>query len=84
MTTSHRLAARRTTAAATALLAGLLTVPRFLPAAGPVGMRSRALMKVAVRCMGNLVTEADSDLVARTWRTAGTTSLKIDSRPPFS
>ncbi|MBY4227812.1 geranylgeranyl reductase family protein [Rhodococcoides fascians] len=65
-------------------LAGLLTVPRFLPAAGPVGMRSRALMKVAVRCMGNLVTEADSDLVARTWRTAGTTSLKIDSRPPFS
>ncbi|MEV8236862.1 geranylgeranyl reductase family protein [Rhodococcus sp. NPDC077669] len=65
-------------------LAGLLTVPRFLPAAGPVGMRSRALMKVAVRCMGNLVTEADRDLVARTWRTAGTTSLKIDSRPPFS
>ncbi|WP_032407352.1 geranylgeranyl reductase family protein [Rhodococcoides fascians] len=65
-------------------LAGLLTVPRFLPAAGPVGMRSRSLMKVAVRCMGNLVTEADSDLVARTWRTAGTTSLKIDSRPPFS
>ncbi|MDP9638733.1 geranylgeranyl reductase family protein [Rhodococcus cercidiphylli] len=65
-------------------LAGLLTVPRFLPAAGPVGMRSRALMKVAVRCMGNLVTEADSDLVARTWRTAGTTSLRIDSRPPFS
>jgi geranylgeranyl reductase family protein len=65
-------------------LAGLLTVPRFLPAAGPVGMRSRALMKVAVRCMGNLVTEADSDLVARTWRTAGTTSLKIDTRPPFS
>lgn len=65
-------------------LAGLLTVPRFLPAAGPVGMRSRALMKVAVRCMGNLITEADSDLVARTWRASGTGSLKIDSRPPFS
>nr|WP_296777475.1 geranylgeranyl reductase family protein [Rhodococcus sp. (in: high G+C Gram-positive bacteria)] len=65
-------------------LAGLLTVPRFLPATGPIGMRSRALMTVAVRVMGNLVTEADSDLVARAWRASGTASLKIDSRPPFS
>src|SRR5205085_9981056 len=48
-------------------LAGLLTVPRLLPAAGPVGMRSRALMTVALRVMGNLVTEADRDVVARPW-----------------
>ncbi|WP_338886374.1 geranylgeranyl reductase family protein [Rhodococcus sovatensis] len=65
-------------------LAGLLTVPRFLPATGPVGMRSRALMTVAVRVMGNLVTEADSDLVARAWRASGSASLRIDTRPPFS
>lgn len=65
-------------------LAGLLTVPRFLPATGPVGMRSRALMTVAVRVMGNLVTEADSDLVARAWRASGSASLRIDARPPFS
>lgn len=65
-------------------LAGLLTVPRFLPATGPIGMRSRALMTVAVRVMGNLVTEADSDLVARAWRASGTASLKVDSRPPFT
>ncbi|WP_188543348.1 geranylgeranyl reductase family protein [Rhodococcoides trifolii] len=65
-------------------LAGLLTLPRFLPAAGPVGMRSTALMRIAVRCMGNLITESDSDVVARAWRASGSTSLKVDSRPPFS
>ncbi|MGY1630965.1 geranylgeranyl reductase family protein [Geodermatophilus sp. SYSU D01186] len=65
-------------------LAGLLTVPRFLPAAGPVGMRSRALMTVALRVMGNLVTDADRDLVARAWRTAGRLSVRVDERPPFS
>jgi menaquinone-9 beta-reductase len=65
-------------------LAGLLTVPRFLPAAGPVGMRSRALMTVALRVMGNLVTDADRDLVARAWRTAGRLSVWVDERPPFS
>ena len=65
-------------------LAGLLTVPRFLPAAGPVGMRSRALMTVALRVMGNLVTEADRDLTARLWRTAGRLSVRLDDRPPFS
>jgi menaquinone-9 beta-reductase len=64
-------------------LAGLLTLPRFLPAAGPVGMRSRALMTVALRVMGNLVTEADRDLVARAWRAAGKLSVRLDSRPPF-
>jgi menaquinone-9 beta-reductase len=65
-------------------LAGLLTVPRFLPAAGPVGMRSRSLMTVALRVMGNLVTDEDRDLVARTWRTAGRLSTRSDGRPPFS
>jgi flavin-dependent dehydrogenase len=64
-------------------LAGLLTLPRFLPAAGPVGMRSRALMTVALRVMGNLVTEADRDGVARGWRLAGRLSVKLDDRPPF-
>ncbi|MFF0815816.1 geranylgeranyl reductase family protein [Rhodococcus sp. NPDC003318] len=65
-------------------LAGLLTVPRTLPVSGPVAMRSRALMTVAVRVMGNLVTDADTDLTARAWRAAGATSLRVDSRPPFS
>ena len=65
-------------------LAGLLTVPRLLPAAGPVGMRSRALMTVALRVMGNLVTESDRDVVARAWRLAGRASLRLDHRPPFT
>src|SRR5690242_8123357 len=65
-------------------LAGLLTLPRFLPAAGPVGMRSRGLMTVALRVMGNLVTDADRDLVARTWRTAGRLSVRLDQRKPFN
>jgi menaquinone-9 beta-reductase len=65
-------------------LAGLLTLPRFLPAAGPVGMRSRALMTVALRVMGNLVTEEDRDVVGRAWRTAGRLSRRMDERKPFS
>ncbi len=64
-------------------LAGLLTIPRLLPLAGPVGMRSRALMTVALRVMGNLVTDEDRDLTARAWRAAGTLSLRLDERPPF-
>ena len=65
-------------------LAGLLTVPALLPAAGPVGMRSRTLMTLALRVMGNLVTPADSDLLARVWRTAGRLSVALDARPPFA
>ncbi|PVZ14423.1 geranylgeranyl reductase family protein [Actinomycetospora cinnamomea] len=64
-------------------LAKLLTVPRLLPLAGPVGMRSRALMTVALRVMGNLVTEEDADVVARAWRAAGRASLGRDELPPF-
>ena len=65
-------------------LAGILTVPGLLPAAGPIGMRSRTLMKLALRVMGNLITDEDNDMLARTWRTAGKLSIKLDERPPFS
>ncbi|MGE2724506.1 menaquinone reductase [Mycolicibacterium pulveris] len=64
-------------------LALLLTIPRFLPLAGPAAMRSDFLMTVAVRVMGNFVTEQDADWVARLWRAAGMTSRRIDERPPF-
>ena len=65
-------------------LAGLLTVPGFLTTFGPVGMRSHFLMSVALRVMGNLITEDDADTVARIWRTAGRASIRFDDRPPFS
>ena len=65
-------------------LAGLLTVPGLLPTFGPIGMRSRALMTIALRVMGNLVTDADRDLTARVWRWAGRRSVALDERPPFS
>ena len=65
-------------------LALLLTLPRFLPSTGPLAMRSSALMKVAVRVMGNFVTDADEDMVARAWRVAGRLSSRIDDRRPFS
>lgn len=65
-------------------LAGLLTRPKFLPSTGPVGMRSRTLMTVAVRVMGNLVTDEDHDLVARVWRTSGRVSMRWDRQPLFS
>jgi geranylgeranyl reductase family protein len=64
-------------------IAGIFTVPHLLPLAGPIGMRSRGLMTVALRVMGNLVTDADTDLVARAWRAAGKLSLRFDARPPF-
>ncbi|MCW2819045.1 MAG: geranylgeranyl reductase family protein [Marmoricola sp.] len=65
-------------------LAGLVTVPRLLPALGPAGMRSDWLMTLALRWMGNLVTEEDSDRAARVWRWAGRRSVALDTRPPFS
>lgn len=64
-------------------LAGLLTVPGFLPKAGPIGMRSPKGMEIALRLMGNLVLESDRDLVARLWRAAGRWSTRRDERPPF-
>ncbi|NHC25292.1 geranylgeranyl reductase family protein [Nocardioides sp. IC4_145] len=65
-------------------LAGFVTVPRLLPALGPVGMRSDALMTLALRWMGNLVTDEDRDRAARVWRWAGRRSIALDARPPFS
>jgi geranylgeranyl reductase family protein len=65
-------------------LALLLTLPRFLPLTGPVAMRSTSLMSIAVRVMGNLVTDEDADWVARVWRGAGLASRRLDQRKPFS
>ena len=65
-------------------LAGVVTVPRILPALGPAGMRSDWLMTLALRWMGNLVTDEDRDRAARVWRWAGRRSVTLDSRPPFS
>lgn len=62
----------------------LLTLPRFLPLTGPAAMCSTTLMEIAVRVMGNLVTEEDADLVARVWRRAGGLSRLADRRKPFS
>jgi geranylgeranyl reductase family protein len=65
-------------------LAGLITVPRLLPTAGPVAMRSHRLMTIALRVMGNLVTDEDRDVTARVWRWAGRRSVRLDDRPPFT
>jgi flavin-dependent dehydrogenase len=62
----------------------LLTFPRFLPATGPIAMHSTTLMNIAVRVMGNLVTDDDADWVARVWRSGGLASRLIDRRKPFS
>ena len=65
-------------------LAGLITVPRILPIFGPIGMRSNFLMTIALKVMGNLITDEDRDLVARAWRAAGRLSVRLDDRIPFS
>ncbi len=65
-------------------LAGLVTVPGLLKTLGPAGMRSDWLMTLALRWMGNLVTDADRDRAARVWRWAGRRSVARDARPPFS
>jgi geranylgeranyl reductase family protein len=65
-------------------LAGVVTVPRVLGAIGPFGMRSDFLMTLALRFMGNLVTDEDRDRAARVWRWAGRHSRRRDARPPFS
>jgi hypothetical protein len=46
-------------------------------------MRSAFLMNLAVRVMGNLVTDEDADWIARVWRSAGLASRRIDRRAPF-
>jgi geranylgeranyl reductase family protein len=65
-------------------LAGIVTVPGVLKALGPAGMRSDWLMTLALRWMGNLVTDEDRDRAARVWRWAGRRSVARDARPPFS
>jgi geranylgeranyl reductase family protein len=65
-------------------LGSLLTLPRFLPIFGPVGMQSSNIMAVALRIMGNLITAEDRDLTARMWRAAGQLSQVIDARKPWS
>jgi len=65
-------------------LAGIVTVPNALRALGPIGMRSDWMMTLALRWMGNLVTDEDRDRSARVWRWAGRRSVKLDHRPPFS
>ncbi len=65
-------------------LAGLVTVPWVLPRFGPAGMRSDWLMTLALRWMGNLVTDEDRDRSARVWRWAGKRSIARDARPPFA
>jgi hypothetical protein len=62
----------------------LLTLPRFLPTTGPLAMRSTRLMDLAVRVMGNMMADSDTDLVARMWRLAGSGSRLADRRKPFS
>jgi hypothetical protein len=47
-------------------------------------MRSDWLMSLALRWMGNLVTDEDRDRAARIWRLAGRWSVRRDERPPFS
>jgi geranylgeranyl reductase family protein len=65
-------------------IAGVFTVPGLLPKAGPIGMRSYGLMTVALRVMGNFITDEDRDTTARLWRWAGRRSVKLDHRPPWS
>lgn len=65
-------------------LAGIAAVPRVLSALGPIGMRSDWAMTLALRWMGNLVTDEDRDRAARVWSWAGRRSVSLDHRPPFS
>lgn len=65
-------------------LAGVFTVPGLLTSLGPIGMRSHALMTVALRVMGNLISDEDRDTTARVWRLAGSLSVRLDHRPPWS
>lgn len=65
-------------------LGALLTHDWFLPSTGPIGMRSAAIMRTALRVMGNLVTDEDRDVVARAWRGAGAVSRRLDRRQPWS
>lgn len=64
-------------------LAGIACAPKVVATLGPPGMRSDWLMTLALRWMGNLVTDEDRDRAARVWRWAGRRSVARDARPPF-
>lgn len=64
-------------------LGRIATAPRVVASLGPAGMRSDWLMTLALRFMGNFVTDEDRDRAARVWRWAGRRSLALDDRPPF-
>jgi flavin-dependent dehydrogenase len=64
-------------------LALVATNPKVVAALGPIGMRSDWLMTLALRWMGNLVTDEDRDRAARVWKWAGRRSVARDERPPF-
>ncbi len=66
--------------------ARLLTYPQFLPVAGPVALRgplAHALMPAAARLMGNLITDADRDVIARAWHLAGRGMAKARAGSPL-
>jgi geranylgeranyl reductase family protein len=65
-------------------LAAIATMPNSVRLGGPPVVRSQLIMRTLIRLMGNLVTDEDSDLTARAWRTAGRASMRVDHRPPFS
>lgn len=65
-------------------VAALATHPHAVSRGGPPLLGSNLLCRIAVRIMGNLVTDEDSDLTARIWRTAGRLSLRRDELPPFT
>jgi len=65
-------------------LALLLTLPGTLKVLGPVGMRSEHLMQIALRVMANLVTDDETDVVARLWRTAGRCVTRWERTPAFA
>lgn len=64
-------------------LSGLVTIPGLLPTLGPLGMRSRFLMTLALRWMGNLVDDSDRDAAAMIWKLAGRASVRLEARRPF-
>jgi hypothetical protein len=41
-------------------------------------------MTIALRVMGNFITDEDRDATARVWRWAGRQSVRLDHRPPWS
>lgn len=67
-------------------LALALTYPKLLPTVGPLTIGARwgePLMAMAARLMGNLVTDADRDVVARLWRLASRGALLSHPRQPW-